>query len=453
MKQKILTVAVILVFSAVSFAQRSETFDIVTYTAPAGWQKQAHTKAVIFAAEDKSKNAFCAITLFKAVPAAGDSKKNFAIVWETFVKESLGISAAPAMQPAAADENGWTAQSGFAPYQSDGTKGLAMLIALTGGGKVVPVLILTNSEFYQTEVSQFLAGIVLPKVVAEQNLNDKQKAQPQVARKSKFRFVTTNFGDGWTAAEEENWVQVTKGSIAVLVHYPNHQTDAYNSVLRNGLLNAWNNLVAPRYSNLRNFELRPIQSFESISFAEADATENSTGRNVHVVLFKKHYSKGNGRYLEFIASSKADFEREFGAYRNDEFGWDKLANMQGYNKFAVAASDLVGKWASSDFASLSYYYTNGGFAGATATSLSDSFFFINASSYQSDHAGASGIVGNQKWSRQIYNGKYTVDKWKLTLTNRFKGGSEIYDCSFEAIKGGRILKMTDSRGGYTLVKQ
>jgi len=128
--------------------------------------------------------------------------------------------------------------------------------------------------------------------------------------------------------------------------------------------------------------------------------------------------------------------------------------MQYRNKFAVAAGDLPGKWNASDYASLTYYYvSSGGFAGATATSISHEFTFMGNGSYQSDQTGASGVVGNQKFSRQVYKGKFTVNNWNMQLTNRFQGQTEKFDCYFEAVKGGRILIMTDKTGTvYSLVK-
>ena len=296
--------------------------------------------------------------------------------------------------------------------------------------------------------------VVLPTVTTIATPAAAPTATP-TPRKGSFQFVTTNFDDGWTAAEQDDWVRVTKGEVIVLVHYPNQKADAYNSVLKDGLQNAWNILVAPRYTNIQNFELKPIQSFESIAFAEADAEDRATGKRVHVVLFKKHFSKGHGKYLEFITASKGEFEKEFGAYHNDEFGWDKLVSMQGKNRFAVSGADLVGKWTTSDFATLSYYYANtGGFAGATATSTADVFTFAPGGTYQSQHSGASGQVGNQKFSNQNYKGKFSANNWTLTLTNRFQGDSETYDCHFEAVKGGRILVLTDKHNTVLpLVKQ
>ena len=188
---------------------------------------------------------------------------------------------------------------------------------------------------------------------------------------------------------------------------------------------------------------------------EGDAKENATGKIVHIVLFKKHYSNGSGCYLEFVSPTKSDYENEFGAYHNDDLDWDKTPNMQYRNKFSVAANDIIGKWSTTDYSSISYYYVNsGGLAGTTATSTSDEFTFLAGSNYQSQHSGASGMVGNMKFSNQVYKGKSTVTNWNITLTNRFEDATEKYDSYFEAVKGGRALILKDRLNTvFTLVKQ
>jgi hypothetical protein len=278
---------------------------------------------------------------------------------------------------------------------------------------------------------------------------------PAPAINGNFKFTITNFDDGWTSTVKEDWVEVTKGNIKILLHYPNKKADAYNSVLKEEDYTAWNTLVAPRYSNMKNFEWKSIQSWQSISFIEADATENTSGKTVHIVLFKKHYSNGSGRYLEFVTDAKTTYENEFGAYHNNELDWDKTDNMQYRNKFSVAANDIIGTWSTTDYASVSYYYVNtGGLAGTTSTATADEFTFLTGDNYQSQHSGASGMVGNMKFSNQVYKGKSAVTNWNITLTNRFEGATEKYDAYFEAIKGGRVLLMTDRlKTTHALVKK
>ena len=74
----------------------------------------------------------------------------------------------------------------------------------------------------------------------QQQQSDPQQAAVQnisttIAKQDGFAFTTTNFDDGWTSVVQEDWVQVTKGNIKVLIHYPNKKADEYNSVLLDGL--------------------------------------------------------------------------------------------------------------------------------------------------------------------------------------------------------------------------
>jgi hypothetical protein len=257
---------------------------------------------------------------------------------------------------------------------------------------------------------------------------------------NKFAFTTTNFDDGWTSTVQEDWVEVTKGNIRVLIHYPNKQADAYNSVLMDGLKNAWNVLVAPKYSTASNMEFKPLIGWQSIEFAEADAVEKATGSTVHVVLFKMNYSNGSGKYLEFITPNKAAFEQEFGAYRQTTYGWEKMERMANYNKFAVAASDLAGKWTSNFSGAIQYVNATTGFdAGMDTHASNENYVMAADNTYSWDLGVASGQVGNIKFQSVKSSGKLSMDgNWKIKFSD-IEGKPRNYDVYFSCIKGLRIL--------------
>jgi hypothetical protein len=155
------------------------------------------------------------------------------------------------------NENGWEIQSGVAPFQKDGNQGLAMLVTASGFGKMVNVLVLTNTQAYETNITAFLGSISLKKPVGETPTSPAKQATAPAsqgalpsAAASGYAFTTTKFDDGWTSTVQEDWVYVAKGNIRVLIHYPNKYADAYNSVVLEGLKNAWDVLVAPRYSSV-----------------------------------------------------------------------------------------------------------------------------------------------------------------------------------------------------------
>lgn len=50
-----------------AFAQTSETFDIVSFKTPKGWEKKPAESAVQFTKEDAAKRTYCLMTLYKSV--------------------------------------------------------------------------------------------------------------------------------------------------------------------------------------------------------------------------------------------------------------------------------------------------------------------------------------------------------------------------------------------------
>ena len=267
------------------------------------------------------------------------------------------------------------------------------------------------------------------------------KQEPAVSNTTGgFGFTTTNFDDGWVSTVQEDWAEVTKGTTRVLIHYPNKTADAYNSVVLNGLKNAWNVLVEPKYSTMLNVEFKPVSGWQTIDFAEADAVEKITAKTVHVVLFKYDYSNGSGKYLEFITPDKNSFEQQFGAYHQSSSGWEKMEAMVNYNKFAVAISDLKGKWSTSYSGAIQYVNANTGRdAGMDTHASATNFEFGPGNTYKWDLAVASGPVGNIKFQSVKSNGKFSMPGNFQVNFSDIEGKPRTYDVYFSCIKGFRVL--------------
>jgi hypothetical protein len=448
----------VLFISVSAWAQANETFDLIHFTAPAGWKKnEANQNVVSYSITDNAKGAYCQIGIYKSTTSKGSIKADFDSEWKGIIADFYKPTSKPELVPVAS-ENGWDAQGGIAPFTFNGAQSVATLITMSGYNRCASIVILTNTENFQPQIDQFLESVSMKKMdtnlnkVVSQPTTTSTSSTPVISAKSSgYKFNTINFDDGWTSTEQENWVQVTKGNITVLIHYPNETTDAYNSVLMDGLKNAWNILVAPKYSSASNFEFKPIQSWQSVAFAEADAVERVSGKSVHVVLFKMHYSTGNGRYMEFITPDKKSFEQEFGPYHDTSYGWEKMENMLNYNRFAVAAEDLKGKW-TNNFSGMTQYvnaYT-GADAGATAHSSVQNFIFNDGSHYNWDISVASGMVGAQKFQGAKSSGIFTMNgNWQIKFSD-MEGKPKTYDVYFSCIKGARILCLSDtSYPGYT----
>lgn len=428
--------------SITALAQTSETFDIASFQPPKGWHKQTSQNSIQISTEDKANGTYCQITLFKSLPGTSNSRENFDAAWQMVVKELVNVSAAPQMS-SPGNENGWEIQSGFSPFEKGGEKGIAMLVTASGFGRMVNVLILTNTQAYEQNISAFLESISLKKPIAEISNSPARNTvavlSPPAAANG-YAFTTSKFDDGWTSTVQEDWVYVARGSTRVLIHHPNKKADAYNSVVLDGLKNAWDVLVAPRYSAASNFEFKPITGWQAIEFAEADAVEKGTGNTVHVVLFKMNYANGGGRYLEFITPNKSLFEQEFGAYHQTTSGWEKMESMANYNKFGIAAADLKGRWTNDFSGSLSYVNAYTGASAGTDTHASiENFLFGPGNTYKWDLGVASGQVGSIKFQGVKSSGRFSVPGiWQITFSD-MEGKPRTFNAYFSCVRGARLL--------------
>jgi hypothetical protein len=454
MKNLITLVTVFLVINGYCFGQKAESFDIITFQTPAGWQKEVKQDTVQFGTENAS-GGICLVTLFRSMPAvSGDSKKNFEASWETIVKEVVTVKDKPQMN-ASATENGWTVESGAAQYESaDGKKGLAMLVTASGENKMINILFLMNTDAFQTDIAAFLSSLnfkktnegTIPQNQNETNTIKPAGAQENPAKNDGYAFTTTNFDDGWTSTVQEDWVEVTKGDLKVLIHYPTEKIKPANTDISVMCEAAWNTLVAPRYSNIQNYRVgRLMLDFERPYYAEATLTDNKTGKKVFVVLFKKATE-----WMEFVTPDRDTFIRNFGVDIStiDQYAdssiWNKMVAMKNHNKFGVAAADLKGEW-SNKFSNSTYYanvYT-GMSAGMSTYSSSITFEFGAGQTYKWRLVAANSFAGKIEAAQAKGAGVFKVlNNWQVLFPD-IEGKPVKYDVYFSVIKGGRILWMNE----------
>src|SRR4030095_15840404 len=162
MKQLLLLIFCFMSFSATALAQATETFDIATFQPPKGWERLPSEDSIPFSSEDKENGAHCVIMLVRSVTSPGNSKENFAAAWQNLVKEAVNVEAAPQMFPSNNPED-WALEGGFAPFEKGGAKGVALLYTISGYGKMVNVMILTNTQAYESTIAAFIESITLKK--------------------------------------------------------------------------------------------------------------------------------------------------------------------------------------------------------------------------------------------------------------------------------------------------
>ncbi len=260
-------------------------------------------------------------------------------------------------------------------------------------------------------------------------------------------FTETRFDNGWVSTAKEDWVEVVKGSVKILLHYPNPNVQSPNTDIDKMCAAAWNTLVAPRYSQIQNYQVGPnMLDYERAYFCQAYLTENSTGRQVFVALFKK----GNTVWMEVVTPDEATFAREFGfnivGLQNAELNvWDKLKVMNNYNRFGVKEHELRGLWA--DHFSSNTFYTNvytGASAGMSTYSSSQEFNFTGPGTYKWNLVAANSYGGQTQFASAKSEGQFKmVNDWQIWFSD-IERKPRKYDAYFSYIKGGKVLWLNDA---------
>lgn len=439
------------VFSIACISQKT-TFDLVEYAVPGNingksWKEEiAANTATYTAANDKTKS-WCRIWIVKSTISKGSIDADFEKEWdELVIKNYHPTDTADLNETVEAD--GWKIKAGTAKFTFEKKDAIVMLTTASGFGRCVSIVVITNSQDYLSHVQSFLESVQLQKYT-----NQAGNAQT-VPKRGSFQFNTSNFDDGWTSTVQEDWVEVKKEKIKVLLHYPKEGTifPADPEPLTTA---AWNILVAPRYKNLQNYRTTYIITYERPYLGMGYATEISTDKKVFIVLFRRA-----GGWIEFVTPDKNTFIQQF-KFDPETVNWDTdsdlinpLANMSTYNRFAVAASDFKGKW-TSDFTGVLQMYNvyTGNYAGMNIHQSSIIFDFKEGNTYYWKLLAVNGMVGNMKYDQVESTGTFSVpNNWQLRCS-KIEKGPKLYHAFWSCIKGGRILNLLDAdakgSGGYT----
>jgi len=167
--KKIILVAVNIVLVASALCQK-QSFDVVNYTIPAGWNKTEMTKGIQLSAPKDGTGNYASVIVLSSVATNLQPQENFTNSWEKLVKTTVTVSGAPIMQGPAI-EKGWNIISGQANYTDGGNKGLVTLIPATGNNKMTNVVIMTNTDKFQNQVTDFINSLDLNETATSQSDN------------------------------------------------------------------------------------------------------------------------------------------------------------------------------------------------------------------------------------------------------------------------------------------
>ncbi|TXH30032.1 MAG: hypothetical protein E6Q96_02460 [Cyclobacteriaceae bacterium] len=441
---------IVLIFCALALTATAQktTFDIATYTVAEGWTPELKDFAASYVKTNNITRSWCRVTIYKSIQSSGHSLTDFNNEWNALiVKSNWGPPTPP--QPETETEDGWTSHSAASSFTYENKPAYSLLSTITGYGVELSVVVIMNNTEFMKEIEQLLLSLDLKK--PDRPIVNTQQSQPSTQPNVQNSFTvtaasgnhgiftaTTNFDDGWIAQPFADYVRVQKSQFTVLLHYGIEITDEMRATNQLEAV-IFDRFILPRYnvSNIRKFD-NGGPCYLCVHFFEADAVEKATGKRYHLG-FRIITNNGISKCIEILSPSQAAFQQEF---PNPE----KVEALLNYNKFAVTVNDLAGDWTSSSGSYVNMYSTvTGSYAGMNASSSADEFTFNTNGTYKSNHKGAYGMVGSMNFYDQKYNGELTVSPWEITMTKRFDGKTSVFWAQYEAVRGGRVLHLTDKQ--------
>ena len=444
-------VLAVLSLSPAAAAQGPDRFDIASFTLPAGWTREESKSAVRLTLTTPDDRSYCQVNLYRGVPGSGDPRADFAKDWGELVSGPFRIAAAPTAWkgiPIA----GWSHHAGRGSFVHSGQETSVSLSTYSAQGTAVSVLTLANHAKCGPLLERFVAGISLRKPGGAPGAVAAPAAP--APSPSGFQFTTSNFGDGWRASVQPDWVLVEKGPIRVYLHYAvPYEASRFSGT---GVVDRdfyWNEVVGRQFQVTATAYRDEGEAVSSLKpkYVEGWGVDRGTGEQRFLAMVLG--VAPNAAQVTLASTPDESSMRRAFPKAHDRWASDLLA-MSRFNKFAVGPGDLVGTWQSGGSQTTQWYDARtGAYAGATLAASSATFEFAPGGTYRSVHNGATGAVGAMSTFQQEYRGKYQVSNWSVTATNRWKGETHTFDAHLQAVRGGRLLYLNDGRGGsYLLVR-
>lgn len=141
---------------------QKDTFDIVMYTAPAGYTKEVKHSSVEYTYIDKNDKSWCQIAIYKKTKSLGSIEKDFNAEWQELVVKPLQITVAPQKEPVI-QAGDWKIMSGGCSWNFKNTPVASVLTTYSGSGERISFLVNTTAERYMDDFVNFVTSVDLHK--------------------------------------------------------------------------------------------------------------------------------------------------------------------------------------------------------------------------------------------------------------------------------------------------
>ena len=152
----------LLIVCSVSVIAQKEMYDLISYTPPSSWKKDATETTVMYTITNNTTKSWCRISIIKSTISKGDIEQDFESERENLIEKNYPATDSMQLNPVQ-ELNGWKIKSGSSPFLFENKPAVALLNTASGYGRCASVVIITNSQEYIDNIESFLSSIDLNK--------------------------------------------------------------------------------------------------------------------------------------------------------------------------------------------------------------------------------------------------------------------------------------------------
>jgi hypothetical protein len=292
----------------VSSIAQKEIYDLISYTPPSSWKKDATESSVMYTISNNTTKAWCRISIIKSTTSKGDIEQDFESERENLIEKNYPSTDSMQLNPTQ-EINGYKIKSGSSPFVFENKPAVALLNTASGYGRCASIVIITNSQEYIENIESFLSSVDLNKPeVQETN---------QPTNSSNSNGPSSILGTWGKTSTNNSSYEIANGLHGYIVDQYTFNKDGTYSFI------------------MRNFSYLP-----DILFAKESGTYKLSGKTITVIPQKsviEKWTKGytteaDGRKVyhdklgKLISSQKRTIEKT--TYR---FTWEYFSGIQEWN--------------------------------------------------------------------------------------------------------------------------
>lgn len=430
-------------------AQSVKKYNIFTYTAPKGFVLKKLEQALFY--EKKEGKSYCQIFLYPAVNSLGEPALDFDKDWNSFARNASQGVTDPETRETDTTGN-WQIIMGGARGQYNRQPFVITLTTISNGSLSYYAAAVFTEQKYIAPIREFIGSIQPDTTLFTASLPVQGNTNPatgntiQPGNTTGITKSTTRFDDGWLGTPAESYVKLTRDKSEIRLYYPDEALENARPNTIDAPEYYWSKYISPFY-DIPNPEKWSGVQYPVIYHMQGYGRDRQTGSACYLAI-KIVYS-GGARPIVVKTTDQQTYQQLF-PHPND------IDRMLYYNKFAVTAADITGKWKGGGGGSVNYYsvYT-GNWAGYSSLSTSDEFTFNSNGTYSSEYRSASSSSSGSRFGAVDYKGNFSVSDWSISASNRYGGKATHFHAQLIAIKGGFLLYLEDPENksmNYTLFK-